>query len=161
LIGGFTTGRGYGDQFSSWTANTASPLNNAAGGVTKTLESQRAFVLDGGIGDFDSEGTFHLIQLTTYNVHLQYTLPVTIPAWFDAGYAQMKSNNAYLIANNGGLTSSGGVAYAKEQSSYVNVFGDVTSRVRLGFEFAHVQTNYTDNVIAQNNRYQFSTWFLF
>lgn len=147
LIGSFTTGRGYGDQFPGWTGNTANPLTSP--------------VLDGGIGDYDAQGTFHLIQLTSYNFSLQYTLPFATPTWIDGGHTFMTSNNMYLLTNASGFASNGGVPYTKEESTYFNLFRDVTSHIRLAFEFARVQTNYADNTIAQNNRYQISSWFLF
>lgn len=162
LTGSWTIGNGYGDEFLGWTGGTAANLGGAvAGSLTSNLNQQRPISLDGGIGDFDSTGTFHLIQLMSFHADLEYVLPLNQPTWVDIGYARLTSNNMYLLTNDGGLTSNGTVPYVLEAAGYVNIFRELTQHIRIGLEFARVRTNYADETVAFNNRYQLSGWFTF
>lgn len=174
LLGGWTTGRGYGDEFSGWTGGTAGNLTNAFSTANTTNAALPNNVtnhsgtntnLDGGIGDYDVNGTFQLIQLQSFHADLEYVLPLEMPTWIDLGYGRLTSNNmAYLTpAVKGGnpVASGGGIPYVREDGMYANIFHDCTRNIRVGFEFLRVRTQYADSNVAFNNRYQFSSFFLF
>jgi hypothetical protein len=159
LSGEFTSGTGYGDEFVSWTGNTASPLTSASKGSASTLVAAGTPLnLDGGIGDFDSSAVFHLVHLTSFNTQLQYTLNET--NWIDVGYAQLYSSNIDSLTTNG-VTSSGNIPYNREQVAFANLFHDFTSQIRVGVEYDFTQTSYGDGEMGRNNRYQASAWFFF
>jgi hypothetical protein len=154
-VGGeFTTGKGYGDEFAGWTGNLANPLNSS-----KNLP-QSNVNLDGGIGDFNSAGSFQLVDLTTFNAYFQYHLPSPTRTWVSGGYGWLYSDNINQLTVNG-LTSAGLVPYDKEQMGFVNISRNLTNQIRGGAEYAHVITTYGDGTLASDNRYQVSFWFIF
>jgi hypothetical protein len=145
LSGEFTKGRGYGDEFSGWSGNiaqTATPASNLD--------------LDAGQGGFDTGGSFHLIELQTWNAQLQYHLPTEWHAFIDLGYGQLRSNNISSLVPAGGK-----VAYDRSEVYYANVFHDITAHIRVAAEFDHFTTRYVDGINSQDNRYQLSTWIRF
>jgi hypothetical protein len=164
LVGEFTTGKGYGDQFANWTGNMASPLGAATSlpaGVTYKGQN-----LDAGLGDYDGNQQFQLVQLQSMNLHLQYHLPNELPYWFDIGAAQLASNNMSSFTNStsGGisnLTGAAKFAYDRERQAFVNVFREFSDHLRAGLEYSWLETRYSDGAIAKNNRYQVSGWFTF
>jgi hypothetical protein len=163
LLGEFSVGTGYGDIFSGWNGGSANPLNTSANSPAKNT------TMDGGIGDYDVNGAFHLFNLRTFNVHAQYHLPEFMGATFiDAGYTNLFSNNLASIANSGPnanqLSSSVGTAnfaYDRQQNFFANIFHDCTPQIRVGFEFVHVKTDYVANLSAVDNRYQASAYYRF
>jgi hypothetical protein len=116
--------------------------------------------LDGGIGDFDSAGAFHLVDLNTANLYFQYHLATESRAWISGGVSRVASDNIQLFTA-GGKTSAGSVAYSKVRAAFVNVARELSERVRIGAEFAHESTTYVDGSAGHNNRYQASVWFSF
>ena len=151
LGGEFTTGTGYGDQLNGWTGNQASPLNSAAAGSEKNVN------LDAGIGGFNSTtGAFSLVNLQSFNAHLQYHLSAESRTWLSAGYGELKSNNIGSMN-----PAAGKVAYDKERVYFGNIMHDCTSQIRWGFEYSYTRTHYTDGAWAHNSRYQITALFLF
>jgi hypothetical protein len=160
ISGEFTAGSGYGDEFVSWTGNVASPLSAATNGTASALKAAGTPAnLDAGIGDFDSNGAFHLMHLATFNTQLQYTL--NEKNWFDFGYAQLFSSNVDTLVGTNGLTSNGNIPYNREQVAFVNLFHDFTSQLRVGVEYDFTRTTYGDGETGRNDRYQASAWFFF
>lgn len=158
LGGEFTTGKGYGDQFASWTGGLPNPL--ASGSSVTTLE--RNVNIDGGIGAFDSSGRFQLVNLQTFNAYFQYHLPSECRTWFSGGYGRLFSNNVDLLTVGAtGKTAGGSVPYHRTEALFGNVFHDLTKALRVGVEYAYTRTGYQDGEVAHNNRYQLSMWFLF
>jgi hypothetical protein len=154
-VGGeFTTGKGYGDQFPGWTGNLANPLNSSKSAPQSNV------ALDGGIGDFDSSGAFHLVELKTANIYFQYHLPSETRTWISGGYSWLYSSNIDLFTTNG-KTSAGSVPYEKNRAAFINIAHDLTNQIRLGAEFCNESTTYSDGNIGRNNRYQASVWFIF
>ena len=162
LLGEFTTGKGYGEQFSGWTGGIASPLGTAVKPSTAAAlaAAGRPLNLDPGIGDYDYTGTFQLVQLRTFNVHFQYT-PHFDGTWFDAGYGQLFSSNMPSLYGPTGLTSSGTIPYDKTEAYFANVFHQVNEQWRVSLEFDQFKTRYSDGMQTHDNRYQLSTWFVF
>ncbi|MDR3607169.1 MAG: hypothetical protein P4M08_07305 [Oligoflexia bacterium] len=157
LLGEYTIGSGDGELLNGWTGGSANPLNASANAPSSALN------MDAGIGDYDPNGSFHLMHVQTFNVHAQYHLPSAFLAtWVDAGYGQLFSNNMASIANSSGqIPGSGSLAYNREQVIFGNIFHDFTPHVRAAVEYARVQTDYLQGYSAINNRYQVSAWFLF
>jgi hypothetical protein len=155
LLGEFSLGTGYGDEFAGWTGNLASPLNSAAAAPSRNVN------LDAGIGDFDSTGAFQLVNLRTFNTHLQYHLSAESRTWFNLGYGQLYSSNIGQLTNARGLTSSGSVPYDREEVLFGNVFHDLSQAIRVAFEYSYLRTRYTDGVFGHNNRLQLTAWLRF
>jgi hypothetical protein len=146
LLSEFTYGTGYGDQFVGWSGNLSNPVTSAS----KTVN------LDGGIGGFDANGNFALINLYTFNVHAQYHLPSWLRTYINLGMGQLYSDN---MAN---LTPAAGkVAYNRSMVIFANVVHSFSDQIRAGFEYAYTQTGYFDNTLGYNNRYQLTTHFIF
>lgn len=148
LGGEFTIGSGYGDQFGGWTGLQPNPLSSAGSNPDKGNN------LDAGIGGFGNDG-FTLIKLQTYNAYAQYHWSESL--WFSGGYSQLSAINMTAININNGTK----VAYDKEQSYFFNISHDCTKQVRVALEYANVQTHYVDGTTAQDNRFQYSTFFMF
>ena len=124
-------------------------------------DAEKALNLDGGIGGFDSAGGFNLVNLRSYNAHLQYHLPAEMAAWISAGYGVIESDNIAELSHDDGKTGAGAVPQEKNEIYFANIQHDLTKQLRVGFEFAHTRTGYADETTAQNNRYQVSAWFMF
>lgn len=147
-----TTGSGDGDQFDSWTGNMKSPIN--LGAATAPYNST---ALDAGIGGFDANNGFFLIDVKTYNLYAQYHLPGDSKAWISGGWGQLYSDNVANVSA-AGFASTG---YNREQVGFANVMKDFTDQIRLGFEYAQIRTTYLDGMTAHDNRYQLSAFFIF
>jgi hypothetical protein len=155
LVTEITTGSGDGDQFVGWTGNLANPLNSSSFSPSKNVN------LDGGLGDYDANGNFALVSLATLNVHLQYHFDETWRTFLDLGVSELYSNNANVLLPKGGLTSAGKVPYNRELAAFANVFHNFTDQLRVGLEYAHVETGYGDGNLGIDNRYQLTTYFIF
>lgn len=148
-IGGeFTMGTGYGDQFGNWTGGIPVSPNGTSGSPYNVSN------LDSGIGGFDGNSNFSLVNLSTFNAYAQYHLPMDWRMWFSGGYGKLYSNN---IVNYVGTSN----PYNEEQVLFGNVFKDLSDQIRVAAEFAQISTTYTSSQIARDNRYQFSAWFFF
>lgn len=162
LAGEWSSGVGYGDQFNSWTGNTANPLQKADKGYASTInKSSRELNLDGGIGDYDSGGNFQLISLQSWNAQLQYHLPKQIPFWCGLGYGELRSSNVSSLTDSTGLSSNGKIPYDNNRLYFGNVFHELNAQTRLGLEYVHTITHYADSVEATNNRIQAALWWRF
>ena len=150
FAGEFTRGKGYADEFPSWTGNL--PQLSTSDTVPTTNDPN----LDAGQGGFDAGGGFHIVDLRTFNLQLQYHLPHDWMTFSTIGYGQTYSDNV------AGLTYvAKKVGYQRSEVYFVNLVHDVTKQMRVGLEFDHFQTNYVDNLTTNDNRIQASTWFRF
>jgi len=163
LVGEFTSGTGYGDQFSGWTGNIANPLNTAKNNAPTSSAGVLGAApnLDGGLGDYDSSGAFHLVHLLSWNAQVQYNLADTTRTWITLGHGELYSNNLISLQQANGNMTSGKVGYNREEVSFANVFHDLTKQIRVGAEYDFVRTTYLDGVVAHDNRYQLSSWYMF
>lgn len=166
LLGEFSGGKGYGDQFPGLSGNMASPLSkaNTSSGPYQTLNANGKMPsLDAGLGDYDSAGNFHLLEMQTYNVHLQYHLPLETLQWVNLGMTQvdLTNMNSLLPLASGTRTSDNRVPYDKIRTYFVSYFRNLTSQVRVGAEYSRIDMHYGDGIVAINNRFQLSGWFLF
>ena len=160
LTASFTQGAGYGDQFNSFTGgsatNSVAAPTNLNGRLTKVPN------LDAGIGDYDASNNFNLVQLTSYNVNLQYNFPNEMPDWMSAGFGVLSSNNMDSLVGTNGTTSAGGMPYDRERVYYANYFHEFTSQIRLGAEYDYIDTQYKGGAVVANDiRYQLSGYFMF
>jgi hypothetical protein len=146
--GEFTAGRGYGDEFPSWSGGQAQAFTGAAPSATANTN------LDTGIGGYNQAGNFDLIKLRTWNAQLQYH--VDGKTFFTAGYGQLYSSN---ISDYAPAAASG--IYDRVQAKFVNVGHDFTSHVRLALEFDQFNTHYVDGSTNFDNRYMLASYFRF
>jgi hypothetical protein len=156
LLGEYSTGVGFGEEFTNWTGNVANPLSTATvGGATnfKYLPN-----LDAGLGDYDPNGNFYLIHLQSFNIHAQYHLPEGWDSFIDAGYGQLYSNNADNITSK---TKATVIPYNREQMVFANFFHDFTTQLRAAIELNRVTTSYQDGSMGGNNRVELSAYFIF
>lgn len=161
--GSYTACKGCGDQFPGWTGNMANPLSNAAvGSVARTLISAgRPINLDGGIGDFNQNSQFTLMNSQGTVFHLQFHLPSAWKTWFNVGYGKLTSDNMATLIDGTGRTSSGGIPIVSQESYFANILHDITTQIRISLEYLQVATTYADNMLPANNRLQLSALFLF
>ena len=145
LSGEFTQGKGYADEFPGWTGNTPQ--------LSSTALNPN---MDAGQGGFDPSSNFRLVDLRTWNAQLQYHLPADCAAFTTLGYGQLYSDNVDGLA-----PSSGKVIYNRTEVYLINFVKDLTKQVRVGLEFDHFRTSYTDGVAPSDNRIQLSSWFRF
>jgi hypothetical protein len=157
LLGEFTQGTGYGDQFNSYTGGILQPLNTSATSATQRSNTN----LDAGNGDYDATGAFQLVNLRSFNIHAQYHLPGESLDFVDVGFGQLESNNIDSIKGATGLASGGNVPYDRSTAYFANYVHGFTPNIRAGIEYAYMETSYADGTLATNRRYQASGWFLF
>ena len=159
LGGEYTFGKGYADQFGGFTGGLSSPLTNATSNVAPSSNVN----LDGGLGAFDANNNFGLIQLRTWNAWLQYHLPASMRTWMSLGYSNLYSSNIsnFTTTANTAKFANGNFAYNKDEMYFGNVAHDLTNYIRVSFEYAYTATTYVDNLKAPNNRYQLNGYFIF
>ncbi len=150
--GEFTIGKGYGDEFPSWTGGLAQ-LNTSS-----AAPAPNSITLDQGLGGYNNGGAFELIRLRTFNGQLQYHL--NGKCFFTAGYGQLFSNNLGNFISGAGQTSSR--LYDRTEAKFVNWVHDFTSQFRIAFEFDQFTTHYVaDGAVNHDNRYIMATYFRF
>jgi hypothetical protein len=149
FTGEFTTGKGYGDLFSSWSGGLSYLATPSAAG-------SQIPNLDAGLAGFDGNNVYQLVDLQTFNVGLQYHLPAQLDTWVNVSYAQLNSDNVDSLT---GSIAAGSFAYNRLQLITANLYHDFTPWIRAGVEYAHTMTTYQDGVQANNDRVQISTWF--
>ncbi len=161
LTASFTQGSGYGDQLSGFTGGTASNLlTNTANLNGRSASLQPS--LDGGIGDYDVSNNFNLIQISSYNVNLQYHFPNEMPDWVSAGFGVLTSNNINSLVTSAGKTSGGSNPYDRERVYFANYYHEFTSQIRLAAEYDYIDTEYGNGgVVAKDIRYQLSGYLIF
>ena len=155
LLGEFTQGSGYGDQFAGWSGGIPQPLSQSSDPLSKAAN------LDAGIGDFDANGQFQLVNLRSFAIHAQYHLPTELANFVDAGFGQLESNNMAGIARAGGKSSSGANAYDRESSWFVNFVHGFTPNLRGGIEYVYTETGYVNGEQGTNRRVQAAGWYVF
>lgn len=153
LSGEYVYGYGVADQY---TGLTGGVVNADLPNPMKTMPAP-AYTsnIDPGLVVFSADGIAHLIQWQTFNVGLQYYLPgLNGRVWVSGNFSRSNSDNTRLHGASSKVRDT-------ELWSDANIFWDVTSAVRLGFEYAWFQDHYVDGVEATNHRAQFSAFYLF
>ncbi len=152
LAGEYTAGSGYGDHFPRWTGNILNPNGSLPEGET----IQQPFIDSGLAGLASSDGSIQSVKLKTWNLNMQYHLPSMIGGWVTLGAAELASPNAKDLKASGTA-----VVYDRQRGAYLNIVHNFTAELRVGAEYALMQTRYVDDVQAQNHRVQLTTWYIF
>jgi hypothetical protein len=145
-------GSGIADQFSGLTGGVSFPALATPAGATTTPTYTPD--VDAGLVTFDRAGGLHTIDWQSFLGGIQYYLPPSGRLWVSVNYSRMKSKNA---GDFGDPTK----VFSRSQWGDANLFVDATEALRFGVEFAHFEQTYVDGVTAKNNRYQFSSFFIF
>jgi hypothetical protein len=160
--GEVASGEGGSDLYTGLTGGISFPyLPNTTGLNPAPTYPQN---IDNGIATFSADGSLHGIQWTSYVVGAQYYLPFTNGRVFVAGnFSHMQSGNIADFTQNFGNVAPDPAKFHYASSSQVRksidfvdamVFGDVTTGVRVGVEWAHTVDHYVDGVSATNDRVQ-------
>lgn len=146
----FTIGRGYADQFSGWSGNISQLPNTVPPGNTTNL--------DAGMGGYNSDGVFSLINLQTLTAQFQYHFPEKFlgGTYTTLGYGRLYSNNVASM-----IPVTANIAYDSVQTYFLNVFHDFTRQIRVGLEYGLFATHYVDGAQPKNVRVQGAAWFRF
>jgi len=170
LTGEFVTGAGISDLYTGLNMGLTFPtLVNTSS--TASVAGGYPQDVDNGMVVYDTTGNLHAIQLTTFVVGAQYYLPaVSGKVWVSGNFARTQSNNIAQFTRNAAtdlinptinqFASSSTVRQA-ENFFDVNLFWDIVSGARAGFEYANFNDQYADGVHAINNRLLLSGFFIF
>jgi predicted porin len=147
LIGEFTVGTGYADQFTGLTGGAAFPatLPIPAGSPAGTVAQTFTANVDNGLVAYDPSGVLKTINWRTLVVGAQYYLPPgrTILA---ANYTQGNSTNMGTVLP----TTTGAI----KKSQYLDgtIFYDTTPSSRLGISYQYSKQQFVDNNYGHNHR---------
>ena len=154
LIGEYTFGRGYGDEFPNWNGGI---LQNSVNNQTSNTVGSN-LNLDAGIGGYNSRQEFELVHLQSFSTQLQYHLSQS--AFFTFGYAQVYSNNLSNFLSGPGVTVS--KLYDRSEIYFLNWVHDLSKQVRVGLEFSQFATHYvSDGAATHQNRIAVATYYRF
>lgn len=148
LMGEFSAGRGYGDEYPSWSGGIAQTAQGASGAAANAPS------LDRGLGAFNASGNFALVSLRSFHLSLQWHMPAGWDSFMTVGYAQ-------LLASNLSDFGSAAALHDRVETAFVNLFHDFTKQVRAGAEYAYFQTRYLDGTFAHNTRVGVSAYLRF
>lgn len=151
LTGEFTVGRGYSDEFPSFTGG----LVQEVAGSSNTNGSN--VNLDPGLGGYNAQGSFELVHLRTFNAQLQYHL--SGDTYATLGYGQIYSDNVNDFA--GGVGQNSSSLYDSSETYFLNLVHDFTSKVRLAGEVSQFATHYVLGGITHDNRAMLSAFYRF
>jgi hypothetical protein len=164
--GEFVSGKGIADLYTSLTGGITFPsLPPPIGGSQGQTYPQN---IDNGMVTFDASGNLNAIQWTTYLVGAQYYFPFTNGRVFlAANYSHIESNNIASFTQTTAPTPSNlsftwNRAVIQSGDLYdADLFADVMTGVRIGFEGALYKQHYVDGIDAQNIRLQMAGMFNF
>lgn len=148
LTAEYAAGTGIGDLYPGWSANI-SELPTAGG------TDMQGTYLRRGIGGFDAAGKFHLIQLHSWNMQLQYHLPSKLRGFATAGHSELKASNVAGL----GPVLPGFTSYDRASMDFVNLFHDFSGSLRGAIEYAHFSTHYTSGREEVDDRYQATVFY--
>lgn len=115
--------------------------------------------VDPGLVVQSPSGALDAIKTRSFVVGAQYYFPRGGDVWLSANFTHLDFINADAVAM---LVPNGTTSVFKRSTWFdVNLFWDVTTAVRLGFEYARFEQTFVDGLKAHNNRYQLSGWYLF
>jgi hypothetical protein len=164
LNGEYAYGYGIADLYTGLNGGVSQPPVQP-GTITATNPGTQLANTDPSLVVMGADGQPHAINWQSGLVGLQYYFPkLNNRLWVSTNYSHIESNNAFLHA---GLSTAnptfGDKTKARKSEDWadVNLFGDVTTAVRLGVEYAWFDDHYADGVDAVNHRFQFSAFYLF
>jgi hypothetical protein len=151
--GEFTAGRGYGDEFTSWTGGLSQTYADVGATATTTNTN-----IDPGLGGYNQSGEFDLVKLRTFNAQLQYHF--IGKSFATLGYGQLYSSNISEFVGAPGVKSA--AIYDRIEVKFINFGHDFTEHLRMALEFDHFNTHYvSDDSTHFDNRYILATYLRF
>ncbi len=112
--------------------------------------------IDNGIATYDSSGTLHLVQWSSFMVNMQYYLPVADGrVWVSAIYSRSWSDNSASLGTSAARTRQ------SLDAVFGSVFAEVLPQVRFGLEYSVLLDHYVDGVTATNHRVNFAAYYMF
>ena len=155
-MGEFMSGSGVGGlEYSGLTLGVPGVTAAATGAGT---------AIDSGIAGVNNSGEAELVKYRAFRTHVQYSLPGGKWA-LSGGYAQVEGRNLSRFGNGSAaaIYATQAALAPKIQFGYVSAFYDAASWLRFAAEANETRDTYNDagNRRATNNRYQFSTFFVF
>jgi hypothetical protein len=157
LTGEYAYTKGAGDQYVGLTGGAASPatvLPTAPGAMPVPFTAN----IDNGLVIYDAMGRARLIQWQTFNVGIQYYLPINNgKVWVAGAYSRGTSNNTAIV----GTAAVQGATRKSLDWADANVFWDVVAGLRLGVEYSWTRDTYNDGIEATNHRIQGSAFYIF
>jgi len=176
IQGEFTTGKGYGDQFTSGGMGINMPATQplamgqtacpATGVQPAGCAIPAAYTpgIDNGIATWTGTGAgetpaLQLIPLTSYLIGAQYYFPGVDGKIFVTGnYSHVQLGDSLRSLATAAQATSWGSALDWFDA---NLFFDPFNATRFGLEYANFNTQYVDGAHAINHRIQFSGFFIF
>ena len=151
VMGEFMSGSGVGGL-------EYSGLSLGVPGIAATT-ANAGTAIDSGIAGINNSGEAELVKYRAFRAHTQYCLPGGKWA-LSAGYAQVEGRNLSRFSPT--VVASNALA-PKIQFGYLSAFYDAASWLRFAGEINQTKDTYNDaaNRTAINNRYQFTTYFVF
>ena len=152
IVGEWTRGSGYGDEFNGWTGNVAPPSGSPGKpGVTADQP-----IIDAGLVGYDQRGNFTPIALNSWDLTLQYHAPASWHSWATLGLGELYSSNANNL-----LATAGKRTYNLAQEAFANVVRNFTREIRAGVETSVNRVRYDNQTWGVDRRIQFTTWYRF
>lgn len=154
LIGEYSFGRGYGDEFPNWSGGVLqSGVTNQSSNATGSNLN-----LDAGIGGYNSRQEFELVHLQSFNGQLQFHASES--GFFTVGYAQLYSNNLSDFLGSPGIAAN--KLYDRSEIYFINWILDLSKNVRIGLEFSQFATHYvSDGASTHQNRIAATSFYRF
>lgn len=153
LTGSWVRGEGIADLYSSLT-----------GGMRPLVLPAATAAIDAGLVGYDSAGILRPIAWRSFIVGVQYYFPKGGELWVAFNYSQLNSSNIKDLSRTpAGFfnASSPSSVFTRTRWADGNLFWDATPALRFGFEYAWTQQTFADGVIAHNNRFQLSSFYIF
>src|SRR5690606_3206172 len=159
LTGSFVTGTGIGDLISTTGGATFPTLPNPA---QANPPPEYTGNIDPGLVSFDTQGVLYTIDWQAFRVGLVYYLPPSGRVFVSANYTQAYSKNLRDLFPQGGAEIEL-LTRVADRSRYVdlNLFFDLTSRVRLGVAGSYAKVEYIDGDEPDNYRARAQGMFFF
>jgi hypothetical protein len=172
LVAEGSIGTGDADIF---TGNTNGAVNSPSGltppqgmNANQYYANQKLNNIDQGLAGWTTGGNLETVDWQTFIVSIQLYPPIFDGnVWLSGTYSNSLSHNInnFIPAATAATQST---LFFNEIFWDVNLFADLTPAVRLGLEYAHFGQNYsydtttnTPGVHAQNDRVQFSAFYIF
>lgn len=159
LTGSFVTGTGIGDLISTTGGATFPTLPNPA---QANPPPEYTGNIDPGLVSFDTQGVLYTIDWQAFRVGLVYYLPPSGRVFVSANYTQAYSKNLRDLFPQGGAEIEL-LTRVADRSRYadLNLFFDLTSRVRLGVAGSYAKVEYIDGDEPDNYRARAQGMFFF
>lgn len=156
LTGSFVSGAGDNDMYTGLTGGIGAPAPGGfANGVSGPGNNPGG--IDAGFVAFDPAGKLQAIKWQSWIAGLQYFLPGNGRFWLSLNASEMLSSN---IAS---LTPAKAATGVFKQSNWYEgaLWFDATASARFAIAYDRFEQTFVDGTKGQDNRVQFSAWYLF